>query len=57
MTHHELTFSRAVAMATAAIAAGQLNYADREAIKSAISSFCEILIDAEIDYCDTNSTI
>ncbi len=47
MTQHELTFSRAVAMTTAAIAAGQLNYADREAIENAISSFYDILLAVE----------
>lgn len=44
MTHHELTFSRAVATTTAAIAAGQLNYADRDAIENAILLFYEILL-------------
>lgn len=44
MTHHELTFSRAVAMTTAAIAAGQLNYSDHQAIENAILNFYEILL-------------
>jgi len=44
MTHYELTFSRAVTMATAAIAAGQLNYADREALENAILLFYDILL-------------
>ena len=47
MTQHELTFSRAVAMTTAAIAAGQLNYADHEAVEKAILQFYDILFAAE----------
>lgn len=47
MTHHELTFGRAVAMTTAAIAAGQLNYSDHEVIEKAILSFYDLLLDAE----------
>lgn len=47
MTHHELTFSRAVAMTTAAIAAGQLNYADHEALEKAILQFYDLLITTE----------
>ena len=47
MTHYVLTYIRAVAMATAAISAGQLNYLDREAIEKAILYFFDILIDVE----------
>lgn len=47
MTHHELTFSRAVAMTTAAIAAGQLNYSDRDAIENAILKTYDLLIETE----------
>lgn len=47
MTHHELTFSRAVTMTTAAIASGQLNYADHEALEKAILQFYDLLITSE----------
>lgn len=47
MTDYELNYSRAVAMATAAISAGQLNYLDREAMEKAILYFFDILIDIE----------
>lgn len=43
MNHHELTFSRAVAMTTAAIAAGQLNYADHTKLTVAIASIYDTL--------------
>jgi adenosine deaminase len=47
MTHHELTFNRAVAMTTAAISAGQLNYADHDAIENAIVLFYDLLLETE----------
>jgi hypothetical protein len=52
MTHHEVTFNRAVMMVTAALSAGHIRPSESEAIQDAILSFCNILVDAEFAWLD-----
>lgn len=52
MTHHEITFRRAVAIITAAVSTGQLSIQNSAEIKEAISLIYFALIDAEATILD-----